>query len=657
MQKKINELTDRLNEYAKKYYVDDDPEISDYEYDRLLRELGALEAQYPQFRRPDSPTVRVGGAVLREFPSVRHEVPMESLQDAFSEGEILEFDRRIRESFPEAEYVVELKIDGLSVEAEYVDGIFVRGATRGDGVIGEEITENLKTVKALPLSLKNAPHRLIVRGEVYMPKKAFAELNVQRELQGENLFANPRNAAAGSLRQLDSRITASRNLSLFVFNLQLCEGRSFSSHWETLEALKEYGFPVSPRHSKFRTVQEAWEEVLRLGDARDSYPFDIDGAVIKIDDLSMRRALGSTSKYPKWAIAFKYPPEEKETVLREIRVNVGRTGVLTPLAVFDPILLAGSTVSKATLHNKDFIAEKGVRIGDVIVVRKAGDIIPEVVRAVEEKRNGGVAFEMPERCPACGGELVSEGPITRCDNSECPAQLLKNIIHFVSRDAMDIEGMGTAAAETFVAKGLIRSAADLYQLDREKIAELDRFGEKSAENLLRSVEESRHQGLDRLIYALGIRQVGQKAGKILAKRFRSLDALIASSEDELQVIDDVGPVTARYIREYFDNPKNLQYIEHLRAAGLNFEDRSEPQGSRLAGRTFVLTGTLPNYTRDQAARLIEAEGGKVSGSVSKKTSFVVAGEEAGSKLIKAQSLGIPVIDEAQLNELLGRGEI
>ncbi|MBO5248808.1 MAG: NAD-dependent DNA ligase LigA [Clostridia bacterium] len=654
MQTKIHELTDLLNYYSKKYYVEDDPVVSDYEYDMLLRELKELEDRYPRFRRSDSPTQRVGGAVLEQFQSVRHEVPMESLQDAFSEEEIREFDRRIKGQFPNARYVVELKIDGLSVEAEYVEGVFVRGATRGDGVTGEDISENLKTIKALPLSIRNAPRRLIVRGEVYMPKKSFADLNARREENGEALFANPRNAAAGSLRQLDSKVTATRNLSVFIFNLQLCEGREFSSHTETLEALKEYGFPVSPKREAFTTIDGVWNEIIALGALRSSLPFDIDGAVIKVDDLSMRNAIGSTSKFPKWAIAFKYPPEEKETVLREIRINVGRTGVLTPLAVFDPVLIAGSTVEKATLHNKDLIAEKDIRIGDTVVVRKAGDIIPEIVRRIAEKRpSGTVEFQMPSVCPVCGSTVVTEGPVTRCDNSECPAQLTKNIVHFVSRDAMDVDGMGASIVETFVEKGLITSAADLYRLDRDVIARMERFGEKSAENLLRSIQESRSRGLDRLIYALGIRQVGQKASKVLAKKFRTLDNFAKATEEELCVTEDVGPITARYIREYFGNPKNLQYIEHLRQAGLNFEDTNEETGTRLEGLTFVLTGTLPTYKRDEAAQLIEKEGGKVAGSVSKKTAYVVAGEDAGSKLTKAQALGIPVIDEAQLKEMLG----
>ena len=656
MENRIRELTEKLNYYAKRYYVDDSPEISDYDYDMLQRELKSLEEQYPQFRRSDSPTQRVGGAVLDQFESVRHEVPMESLQDAFSEEEIREFDRRIKGQFPNARYVVELKIDGLSVAAEYRDGILVRGATRGDGITGEDITENLKTVKALPLSVKNAPARMIVRGEVYMPKKTFSDLNATRELQGEPLFANPRNAAAGSLRQLDSKIAAQRNLSIFVFNLQLCDERTFSSHYETLEALKEYGFPVSPKHKIFDTIDDAWVEIQALGAMRADLPFDIDGAVIKTDSLAMREAIGSTSKFPKWAIAYKYPPEEKETVLREIKVNVGRTGVLTPLALFDAVQLAGTTVSKATLHNKELIAEKDIRIGDTVVIRKAGDIIPEVVRSVPEKRpQNTVPFQMPTVCPVCGSSLVEEGPAVRCDNSECPAQLTKNIIHFVSRDAMDIDGMGTSIVEVFTEKGIIRSAADLYRLDKGVIAQLERFGEKSAENLLKSIEESRTRGLDRLIYALGIRQVGQKAGKILAKKFRSLDALAAATEEELCITEDVGPVTARYIREYFENPKNREYIEHLRQAGLNFEDNTEEVGSRCAGMTFVLTGTLPTYKRDEAAAMIEKEGGKVSGSVSKKTTYVVAGEEAGSKLTKAQSLGIPVLSESDLLELLGIG--
>ncbi|MBP3300176.1 MAG: NAD-dependent DNA ligase LigA [Clostridia bacterium] len=654
MQDKINQLTDLLNRYAKRYYVDDDPEVSDYEYDMLLRELKGLEEQYPQFRRADSPSLRVGGAVLEQFESVQHEVPMESLQDAFSKEEILDFDHRVKDQFPNARYVVELKIDGLSVAAEYRDGQLIRGATRGDGLKGEDVTENLKTVRALPLSIENAPSRLIVRGEVYMPKKTFAELNARREEEGESLFANPRNAAAGSLRQLDSKIAAQRNLSIFVFNMQLCEGRTFSSHKETLEALKEYGFPVSPRHRIFDHIEDAWEEIQRLGEERSSLPFDIDGAVIKVDDLSMREEMGSTSKFPKWAIAFKYPPEEKETVLREIRINVGRTGVLTPLALFDPVFLAGSTVSKATLHNKDLIAEKDIRIGDTIVVRKAGDIIPEVVRAIPAKRpENAEEFRMPDLCPVCGSGLTTEGPIVRCDNGECPAQLTRNIIHFASRDAMDIDGMGTSVVEVFVEKGMIKSAADLYKLDRNAIAQLERFGEKSADNLLNSLEESKTRGLDRLIYALGIRQVGQKAGKILAKKFRSLDALASATEEELCNTEDVGPVTAQYIREYFANPKNLEYLEHLRDAGLNFENQEEEAGTKCAGMTFVLTGTLPTYKRDEAAKLIEAEGGKVSGSVSKKTTYVVAGEEAGSKLTKAQSLGIPILTEAELLALLG----
>lgn len=657
MQKKINELTDRLNEYAKKYYVDDAPAVSDYEYDMLLRELKALEEHYPQFRRADSPTVRVGGAVLEGFESVRHEVAMESLQDAFTEEEIREFDRRVKGEFADAQYVVELKIDGLSVSVEYVDGAFVRAATRGDGVTGEDVTENVRTIKALPLFIPNAPHRLIVRGEVYMPKKTFARLNEAREENGEAPFANPRNAAAGSLRQLDSRIAAARGLSIFIFNLQLCEGRTFTSHYETLEALKEYGFPVSPSHERFDDADGAWNKVLSLGEMRSQLPFDIDGAVIKTDSLAMRNAIGSTSKFPKWAIAYKYPPEEKETVLREIRVNVGRTGVLTPLALFDPVFLAGTTVSKATLHNRELIAEKDIRIGDTIVIRKAGDIIPEVVRSVPEKRpQGTVEFRMPETCPDCGSVLITEGPATRCDNSECPAQLTKNIIHFASRDAMDIEGLGNSIVEIFVREGLIRSAADLYRLNAEDVSNLERFGQKSAENLLNSIEQSRSRSLDRLIYALGIRQVGQKAGKVLAKKFRSLDALAAATEEDLCVTEDVGPVTARYIREYFENQKNRDYIEHLRAAGLNFDAEETVTGTRCESMTFVITGKLPTYKREEAAALIEAEGGKVSESVSKKTTYLVAGEAAGSKLTKAQALGIPVLSEEDLRRMLGIDE-
>lgn len=655
IKKKIKALTDKLLEYSEKYYTYDSPEITDFEYDRLSRELSELEKQYPMYALPYSPTQRVGGQILQGFEEVVHEVEMESLQDAFSYEELEAFDKRVKNVFPDAEYVTELKIDGLSVSLTYENGILTRAATRGDGKIGENVTANIKTIASVPLKLSCPVKKLIVRGEVYMPRKAFEKLNEQRDMEGEQPFANPRNAAAGSLRQLDSSVTASRNLDIFIFNLQKCEDKNFSTHSETLDFLKTLGFRVSPYYNRFKTIHDAFEEISRLGQLRDTLSFDTDGAVIKTNDLLMREKLGKTTKFPKWAIAYKYPPEQKETEILGIQVNVGRTGVLTPLAVLNPVFCAGSTISKATLHNKDFIAERDIRIGDTVIIQKAGDIIPEVVKTIKEKRPSSTKkFEMPSVCPACGEQVVpdEDSPVLRCINSECPAQLLKNIIHFAERDAMNIDGLGEGIISRFSEEGLISSAADLYRLKKADISNLERFGEKSADNLLVSIENSKKQNLNNLIYALGIRQVGQKASKILAVRFGTIDALIAATKEELTVIEDIGPVTAGYIREYFSNKKNLHFIFRLKEEGINTNYKSDLKDNRFEGLTFVLTGTLSGFTRDEASSIIESFGGKVSSSVSRKTSFVIAGAEAGSKLTKAENLGVKIIDEAEFSRMI-----
>ena len=657
VKKRMDELVSLINYYAKKYYTEDAPEISDYDYDMLNRELVDLEEKYPQYKSAQSPSLRVGGAVLKGFEEVRHEVPLDSMQDAFSFDEIRDFDRRIRQTFPETEYAVELKIDGLSVALEYIDGRFVKGATRGDGSVGEDITENLKTVKAIPLTLfKPYPHRLIVRGEVYMPKKSFETLNLERELNGENLFANPRNAAAGSLRQLDSRITARRNLDIFVFNLQMSDGPIPETHTETLDYLKTLGFCTSMYYNKFTDIEDVIAEIKRLGEIRPDLPFDIDGAVVKVNNLSQRRVLGSTVKFPRWQIAFKYPPEKKETLLEDIQINVGRTGVLTPLAVLRPVLIAGSVVSRATLHNRGFIADKDIRIGDTVIVHKAGDVIPAVAEVVLSKRpENSIPFKMPETCPVCGQPVVADldSPFVRCINGECPAQLIRNIIHFVSKDAMDIEGCGEQQVERFISEGLVRSAADLYNLDYEFIKNMDRFGEKSADNLRNAIEKSKSNNLDRLVYALGIREVGSKAAKLLCERLKTLDGIMSADEQQLVSIDEIGEITAHYIIDYFRNPKNLELISELRSAGLNFSYRSDRVSDVFSGLTFVLTGTLPSYTRDEASAIIESLGGKTSSSVSRKTDYVLAGEDAGSKLTKAQQLGVSVIGEAEFRKMAG----
>jgi len=657
LKNRIEELTNLLNQYAHEYYVLDNPSVTDYEYDMLLRELVGLEKAYPQYALENSPSKRVGDKVLSGFETVTHTVPMESLQDAFSMEELTEFDKRVSAVIGMGTaYNVEPKIDGLSVSLEYENGAFVRGSTRGDGVTGENITENLKTIGAIPMQLKEAVPYLEVRGEVYMPKKVFAVLNEQRQQNGEATFANPRNAAAGSLRQLDSRITATRKLDIFVFNLQRAEGIAYQTHSQSLDILRRLGFKVI-ENRVVHGIEEACAAVDAIGKARSGLSHDIDGAVIKVDSIADRAELGSTAKAPKWAIAYKYPPEQKETKVKDIVVQVGRTGVLTPAAELEDVFISGSTVSRATLHNLDNIRQKDIRIGDTVILQKAGDIIPEVVKSLPDKRDGSeIIFEMPTHCPVCGAEVVrEEGEAAhRCMGLDCPAQLARNIIHFVSRDAMNIDGLGESIVEQMLTRGLIRSAADLYYIEANEIAQMDKLGDKSADNLINAIEKSKQNDLSRLIYALGIRHIGEKAGKILAQRFKTLDNLMQASEEELTAIADIGGVMAKSILHFFGEEKNLETIEKLRSAGVNFtaEEKADAD-DRFAGKTFVLTGTLPTYKRDEAKKIIEERGGNVSGSVSKKTDYVLAGEEAGSKLDKAQALGIAIIDEEQFKEMAG----
>ena len=655
--KRAEELRAQLNHHIYLYYVLNENEIEDYEYDKLMRELQGIEEKYPSLLTPDSPTHRVGGqADSNLFASVEHRVKMESLQDAFSESEIRDFDTRVHSVVDDVLYVAEPKIDGLSVSLEYVDGVFTRGSTRGDGVTGEDITANLRTVRSIPLRLKEALPFVEVRGEVYMPRKTFLEIVREQELNDEKPFKNPRNAAAGSLRQKDPKITASRKLDIFVFNVQQIEGKTLTGHKESLDYLKNLGFKTIPFYHRYDNIDDALEEVQRIGSIRYTLPFDIDGAVIKVDSFAERDVLGSTAKFPKWAVAFKYPPEEKETVLKDIEVNVGRTGVLTPTAVFEPVQLAGTTVSRATLHNEDFIREKNIAIGDTVVIRKAGDIIPEVLSVSVHRENAPI-YTMPRECPSCHSPVTREPgeAAIRCNNPDCPAQLLRMLIHFCSRDAMDIEGLGPAVMAQLIDRGLVKSPADLYFLREEELAALDRMGEKSAANLVAAIAASRDRGLERLLYALGIRQVGQKAGKVLAAHFGTFDALAAATEEELTAIDDVGAITAAYIREWLQNPQSKHLMDRLREAGVSLEAAQKPAGDQFKGLTFVLTGTLERFTREEAGALIEARGGKVSGSVSKKTSYVVAGENAGSKLRKANELAIPVLTEEEFAAMLGGG--
>lgn len=646
-------LRKELNHHIYRYYVENENDIEDYEYDMLMRELQSIEEAYPDLLTADSPTHRVGGSADNQFESVTHTVKMESLQDAFSHEEIREFDTRVKSGVTNAQYVVEPKIDGLSVSLEYVNGVFTRGSTRGDGVTGEDITANLRTVRSIPLRLTEALPFIEVRGEVYMPRQTFLEIVKEQELNEEKPFKNPRNAAAGSLRQKDPKITAKRKLDIFVFNIQRIEGKTLSSHKESLDYLKTLGFKTVPFYTQVGTIDGALAEIGRIGDIRYTLPFDIDGAVIKVDDFAQREVLGSTSKFPKWAVAFKYPPEEKETELLDIEINVGRTGVLTPTAVLSPVLLAGTTVSRATLHNEDFIREKNIAIGDTVIVRKAGDIIPEVLKVSKHKENAPL-YRMPAVCPSCGSPVTREAEeaAVRCTNPDCPAQLLRMLIHFCSRDAMDIEGLGESILETLTAEGMLQNVADIYRLDSEKIAALERMGTKSAENLKNAVEASKQNDLSKLIFALGIRHIGQKAAALLAEAFGTMENLETASREELLSIDGFGEIMADAVVQFFSLEQSRALIADLKAAGVNMQSQKEIVDTRFQGKTFVLTGTLPTMTRSEASAIIESFKGKTASSVSKKTDYVLAGEDAGSKLKKAQDLGITIISEAEFLEMV-----
>lgn len=660
--KEIAELTKKIEKLNYDYYVKDNPSASDYEYDMLLRKLSELEEEYPELASPLSPTKRVGGQVLEGFEKVEHAVKMESLADVFSKEELFEFDGRTKgllagESY---EYVVEMKIDGLSVSLEYQNGEFFRGSTRGDGTVGEDITENLKTVKSIPLRLNKSIPYLEVRGEVFMPKASFEKLNKEKEEKGEALFANPRNAAAGSLRQLDTSVAAKRNLDIFIFNIQRIEGADIKTHSEGLDFLEELGFKVSPLRKKAENIAKAYDIIQEIGEKRESLSFDIDGAVVKINDLRQRERLGSTTKVPKWAAAFKYPAEQKETLLCDIVLQVGRTGAITPNAVLEPVRVAGSVINRATLHNMDYIKEKDIKIGDRVIIQKAGDIIPEVVRVVKEKRSGAEKeFEMPKVCPACGEPVEREEgeAVLRCINPNCPAQKIRSIIHFASRDAMDIEGLGDAVVEQLCAEGLISDSADLYYLEKESLLNLERFAEKSAENLLSAIEKSKKNNADKLLFALGIRHIGAKSAKNLMEAFGSFENLSKATKEEILAAKDVGEKMAESITGYFSFETHREFLKRLENAGVNMEYKSSFEGDLFSGKTFVLTGTLENLKRSGAKEKIEALGGKVSGSVSKKTDYVLAGSEAGSKLEKAQELGIKVISEEEFLNMLSSGEL
>ena len=654
-QKEILKLRREIEHHNKLYYVMDAPVISDYDYDMLMNRLKALEAEHPELVTPDSPTQRVGGTALSQFEPVQHQVPLESLTDVFSYEELFAFGDRMDTLLSEAhDYVVEPKIDGLSMSLEYENGVFIRGATRGDGVTGENVTENLRTVRSLPLRIENAPERLIVRGEVYMSKAVFEELNAQREISGEQLLANPRNAAAGSMRQLDPKVAAARKLDIICFNMQYSSEGEYTTHAQTLDAMRDMGFPVVS-YTRFDNIRDCVRQIEWLGEHREELPFDMDGAVIKINSLAQRQALGSTAKAPRWAVAFKYPPEKKESRVLDIVVQVGRTGVLTPKVIVEPIRLAGTTVSAATLHNQDNIDRLDLRIGDTVLLQKAGEIIPEVLSVNKEKRpEGTVPFVLPQFCPECGSPVVrdEDGAALRCTSPECPAQRLRNVAHFASREAMDMEGLGISVCESLINSGLVKDAADLFYLEPQSIAELDRMGKKSAENLIAAIEKSKEAGLSRLLCGFGIRQVGQKAAKVLASYYPDLDSLMEATEEELTRVPDIGGITAAFIRNWFDNPQSQDLIERLRKAGVDFKSHEEKKDDRFAGMTFVLTGALSKFTRDEASAIIESYGGKASGSVSKKTSYVVAGENAGSKLTKAQSLGIPVLSEEEFAAMI-----
>lgn len=652
IEKKIEELRKTLRYHSDRYYNDDAPEIEDYEYDMMMRELKELEEKYPEYDAPDSPTKKVGGVADNSFESVAHSVRMESLQDAFSKDELREFSNRVEDTVSDVNYVVEPKIDGLSVSLEYRDGMFLRGSTRGNGDVGEDVSGNLRVIHNIPLKLNKSIPYIEVRGEVYMPKKSFERVVDRQIINGEKPFKNPRNAAAGSLRQKDSSVAASRGLDIFVFNIQQIEGVELSSHKESLDFIKELGFNTIPTYKKVDNIEDAIAEIDRIGEARGSLEYDIDGAVIKVDDFSQRDILGSTAKYPKWAIAFKYPPEEKQTKLLDIEIAVGRTGVLTPTAILESVHLAGTTVSRATLHNQDFINEKGIAIGDVVTVRKAGDIIPEVLCVNEHNSNS--VFKFPDVCPSCGEKVYrdEDEAAIRCINPECPAQLLRNLIHFCSRDAMDIEGLGPAIIETFVNEGMIAKTYDIYNLDFSKILSLEGFKETSANNIIKSVNNSKNNDLSKLIFALGIRHIGAKAGKLLADYFKDIDLVMNASVDDILQIDGFGKIMAESVVEFFSSDSTKELIEKLKEAGVNMKSTNVVEDTRFSGMTFVLTGTLPTLKRAEASKIIESFGGKTSSSVSKKTTYVLAGEEAGSKLDKANKLGVQVISEEEFKEMI-----
>lgn len=654
LKEKMDRMVEELNAANYRYYVLDDPTMDDRDYDLKLRELEELEQAHPELARADSPTKRVGGEALSKFEKVTHPVPLNSLQDVFSKEELSDFVDRMLAADPNTVFSVEPKIDGLSVALEYENGQFVRGATRGDGNVGEDVTENLRTIHTIPMALENAPERLIVRGEVFMPKTSFRRLNRTQEEQGKPLFANPRNAAAGSLRQLDPKIAAKRGLDIYVFNVQLAEGKLFTTHGESLDFLKDLGFPTIP-HKLLSKPDEIGAEVTRIDAEREKLTCDIDGAVIKVNDLLQRERLGDTAKYPRWAVAYKYPPEIKETVVEDIVVQVGRTGVLTPKAVVSPVYLAGTTVTNATLHNQDFISQRDIRIGDTVKIRKAGEIIPEILEVVLSKRpENAVPYFLPDKCPICGAktERDEDGAFLRCTGAECPAQLSRNIAHFVSRDAMDIDGLGSAIVDALIEKGYLKSPADIYYLTPEEVGSLWQKGDTAAKKLLAAIEDSKSRDVSRLIYALGIRQVGVKTGKVLATAFGSLDALEQAGVEALTEVPDVGEVTAGFIADWFAQPQSRHLLERLRQAGVNFQSLRQVGDQRFAGMTFVLTGALSRFTREEATEQIENLGGKVSGSVSKKTKFVVVGENAGSKERKARELGIQILTEDEFLDLI-----
>lgn len=649
---RIKELTKQLEYHNNLYYNKDEPEISDFEYDKMLRELENLEEEFPSLKSPLSPTNKVGGSAGEKFSSVVHTVPMESLHDSFSHDELRDFDRKVREAAPNVKYVVEPKFDGLSVSCEYRNGVFVRGSTRGDGVTGEDVTDNLMTIKSLPKKISNAPEYLEVRGEVYMSFESFEALVKRQEENDEKISKNPRNAAAGSLRQKDSRITAQRNLDIFIFNIQQIIGEEFTSHRQSLDYLSQLGFPTS-FYKVCDSIDEVIEEIEIIGNKRGEYDYAIDGAVVKVDDFTTRELLGSTAKYPRWAEAYKYPPEEKPTKLIDIEINVGRTGVLTPVGIFEPVLLAGTTVSRATLHNRDFIEEKGICLGDTVIIRKAGEIIPEVLSVVSHEDNAQ-PYKFPELCPSCGSKVSQDDEAAvRCTNTDCPAQLMRHLIHFVARDAMDIEGLGPAVLEQLVANNLIKSPADLYKLTSDDISNLERKAEKSANNLIKSIEKSKENELYRLIFALGIRNIGLKGAKLICENFETIDDIMNAKASDFEAIEGFGSIMALSLESYFALENTKLLISELKSLGLKMKSTlKKAEGGIFEGKTFVLTGTLPTMKRSEASKIIEANGGKTSSSVSKKTSYVLAGEDAGSKLTKAQSLGITIITEEEFKAML-----